>query len=72
MTKDYLFYVHYVLNGLCIYRCKTNDPYHVIGEIMYRSIEAITRMAFCEYNEIKMKFWIDEGYKIHEWVNKYD
>ena len=43
---NYLFYVKYGLSGLVVYRCKTNDPFHVIGEMVYRSLEHIEYLTF--------------------------
>lgn len=72
MTNDCLFYVRYALSVLIVYRCKTNDLYHTMGEMIYRGAEHINRLDFNEWSEHREQFWIDSGYKIHEWVNKYD
>ena len=70
--KDYLFYVRYNMSGLYVYHCKTDDPFHAIGEMIYRCFEHIERIDFVEQTEIKLDFWKEKGYKIHEWQNKYE
>jgi len=75
--KTYLFYVRkynilardYVLY---IYRCKTNDPYHTIGEIVYRTFEQIQRIDFVEETKSSLEYWKQEGKEIYEWNDKYN
>lgn len=76
-TKDYLFYVRQFSlfsgpNSLYVYHCKTNDPYHVIGEMYYRSQTQIEKIDFVEQTEEKLKYWKQEDKEIIEWRNKYD
>ena len=70
--KDYLFYVRYNLSGLRVYHCKTDDPFHVMGEMMYRCPEHIDKLQFVEQTDRKLEFWKDNGIKVWEWKNKYD
>lgn len=70
--KDYLFYVRYCMSGLFVYHCKTDDPFHVMGEMTYRCPEHIDRLSFFEQTDDKLEFWNKEGYKIREWENKYE
>lgn len=62
MINDYMLYV---------YKVKTKDIFHTIGEIMYRTIEEIKRIDFAEYTENRVNFWKDDGYEITEWRDKY-
>lgn len=68
---NYLFYVTFALSGLRVYRCNTNDPFHVIGEIVYREIEQVTRITFVKETPEKVKFWEDNNAKIEEFYLKY-
>lgn len=70
--KDYLFYVRYCMSGLFVFHCKTQDAFHVIGEMVYRAEEHIERIQFVEQTDDKLKFWAEKGYKIREWKNKYE
>lgn len=72
MKKDYLFYVRYCMSGLYVYHCFTDDPFHVVGEMIYRCEEHINRVDFVEQTENKLNYLREEGLKIHEWRNKYD
>lgn len=73
--RNFLFYVRYNLSGLTIYRCTTNDPFHVMGEMMYRSIERIDYINFVEETKEKTDFWESENYEIIDYdlryLNKY-
>lgn len=69
---NYLFYVRYSLSGLVIYRCKTSDPFHVIGEMMYRELEHIEYVTFKEETKEALDYWKDNDIKIEEFVLKYE
>lgn len=69
---DYLFYVRFNLSGLRIYHCRTNDPFHVMGEMHYRCDEHIDRLTFTEMTDDKLKYWSEQGYKLYSWINKYE
>ena len=62
LINDYMLYV---------YKVKTKDIFHTMGEIMYRTIEEIKRIDFAEYTENRVAFWKDGGYEITEWKDKY-
>lgn len=70
--KDYLFYVRYSLSGISVYHCFTADPFHVSGELHYRSIEHIERIDFVEQADFRLDYLKEKGLVIHEWKNKYD
>lgn len=70
--KDYLFYVKYSLSGLYVYHCKTDDPFHVMGEMMYMCPEDIDRLSFVKQAESNLEFWKENNFKIHEWENQYE
>lgn len=74
--KEYLFYVrkyNIFVNDytLFVYKCKTNDPFHTIGEIIYRTFEHIKRIDFVENSEGHEKFWKKHNTEILDWYNKY-
>lgn len=64
---NYLFYVTFALSGLHVYRCNTDDPFHVIGEIVYREIEQITHITFVKETPERLKFWENNKTKVEEW-----
>lgn len=68
---NYLFYVTFALSGLRVYRCNTDDPFHVIGEIVYREMEQVTRITFVEETPEKLKFWQNNKIKIEEFYPIY-
>lgn len=68
---NYLFYVTFALSGLRVQRCNTDDPFHVIGEIVYREMEQVTRITFVEETPEKVKFWEDNKVKIEEFYSIY-
>lgn len=62
ITRKYEFY---------IYECKTNDIFHTMGEIWYRTFERIKYMNFAEDNQETRNFWEKDGKKIYTWKDKY-
>lgn len=64
--KDYLFYVLYSLSGLMVYHCKTDDAFHTMGEIHYRSLERIDRMTYAEQTQKRLDFWKEQNQTIYE------
>ncbi len=75
-VKNYLFYVRkYSIctndYELYVYSCITADPFHVMGEMLYRSLEHIKRIDFIECTEGKLAFWKEKGKTINKWYNKY-
>lgn len=67
----YLFYVRLWDNKLTVYKCNTKDALHTIGEMYFRSLEKIERIDINEYTEQREKYWLDQGYTIYEWRDKY-
>ena len=70
--KDYLFYVRYALSGLTVYHCKTDDVFHTMGEMHYRTMERIDRMTYVEQTQKRLDFWKEQNKTIYEWRNKYN
>ena len=68
---NYIFYVTFELSGLRVYRCNTDDPFHVIGEIVYREIEQIIHITFVKETPEKVKFWENNKIKIEEFHQRY-
>lgn len=69
--KTYLFYVRFALSGLMVFRCKTDDPFHTMGEIHYRTIERIDRMTYVEQTQTRLDYWKEQNQSIYDWYNKY-
>lgn len=74
--KRYLLYVNkysFIDNDykLFVYETYTNDIFHTMGEMLYRSLEHIKRISFNDYTEERAKYCKDNGYEIHKYVNKY-
>lgn len=65
-TNDYELYV---------YGVKTDDIFHTMGEISYRSDTQVQRINFVvltpENRQAKFNFWEKENKKIYEWKDKY-
>lgn len=71
-AKSYLFYVRYSLSGLKVYRCSTEDPFHVIGEMVYRSFEQIDYIQFVEETAARDSYWESHNYEILDYKLKYE
>lgn len=76
MIKSYFFYVrkYSIFTNdyeLYVYKCKTADPFHVMGEMLYRSMEKIERINFNEVTPERENFWQEQNKKIYTWFNKY-
>lgn len=75
-SKDYLLYVrkYSIISNdyeFYIYHCCTNDIFHIIGEMYYRTLERIERINFVEDTQSRRKYWLAENKEILEWDNKY-
>lgn len=75
-NKDYLLYVrkYSIISNdyeFYIYHCRTNDIFHTIGEMYYRTLEHIKRIDFVEDTQSRRKYWLAENKEILEWDNKY-
>lgn len=73
---NYLLYVteyDYFSNQLetHIYKVKTDDIYHTIGEFYFRSFVRVARIQFVKYTEQRIDYWKQQGNKIYEFRNKY-
>ena len=74
--KEWLLYVReysvlkneYVLN---IYIVETEDIFHTIGEFYSRSLCSVKRIDYVEYSDKRMNYWIENGYNIIRFRNKY-
>jgi len=72
--KDMLFYVrkYSILHNdyvLVVYRTKTTDVYHTMGEIKARSMEEIKRIDWNDYTPEHENYWKEHGYEILNWVD---
>ena len=75
--KKYLLYVRkysIMINDykMYVYICETNDVLHTIGEMYYRSLEAIKRITFVDYSKEREEYLLAKGYEIYNWYNKYE
>lgn len=57
---------------LKVYKCNTKDALHTIGEMYFTAFEHIERIDINEYTEQREKYWLDNGYEILEWKDKYE
>lgn len=62
IAHDYLFYV---------YDCVTNDIFHTLGEVIFRTEEHIQRIDFVEDTPSRREYWANEGVTIYPWIDKY-
>lgn len=74
IEKDMLFYVrkYSIMHNdyiLVIYRAKTTDIYHTMGEIKARSLEQVKRIDWNDYSPERAKYWEEHGYEIYDWVD---
>lgn len=73
----YLFYVRqydFISNNykVKVYKCQTKDALHTIGEIHFRTEVEIKRIDINEWTEEREQYWIDNGYEIYDWKDKYE
>ena len=54
-----------------VYRVKTKDIFHSIGEMEYRTMEHISWISFVEVTEEREKYWAEKGVEIRTWRDKY-
>lgn len=74
--KKYILYVkkyNILINDyeMVAYIAETEDILHTMGEIYFRTLEAIKRIDFIPYKESSIKFCQEKNIKIFEWQNKY-
>lgn len=62
VKNDYVLYVYFV---------ETNDIFHTIGEMIFRAFEHIKRIDFNDYTKEREQYWLENGYEILEWKDKY-
>lgn len=67
VKKDYLLYVRMGDGKLRVLRCRTDSLYRVIGKIYSTSLEKIDRIDYNDYLPERERFWVEEGYTIHEY-----
>ena len=67
----YLFYVRFSLSGLKAYEAETNDPWHTMGEMIYRNIEHIERITFKEDNPASREYLKENNIEVWKWTDKY-
>ncbi len=76
MKKVYLFYVrkYSIIENdylLFVLRCETEDVFHTMGEMYYRTFEKIERITFFDYSKELEDSLCKDGYKIYDWTDKY-
>lgn len=54
---------------LVVYQSYYDDVYHTIGEMYSRTLEAIYRIDFVEWNEERKEYWNSKGVKPITWIN---
>ena len=60
---------------LFVYGTNTDDIFHTMGEIMYRSEAQVKSIDFVELTQenikSKLNFWQKENKTIYTWIDKY-
>lgn len=60
---------------LFVYGTNTDDIFHTMGEIMFRSETQVKSIYFVELTQeniqSKLNFWQKENKTIHTWIDKY-
>lgn len=56
---------------LVIFGVNTKDVFHTMGELMYRSITQVKRIAYVECTQEKIDYWLKNGFEIHNFKDKY-
>ena len=56
---------------LYVYRVKTKDIFHTIGEMKYRTMEKIEWISFAEETKASEEYWAEQGVEILSWRDKY-
>ena len=74
--KEYILYVRkysIMINDykLYVYRVKTNDVLHTIGEMHYRTFEHIERIDFVECTQSRLDYIKSKNLDIYDWYDKY-
>lgn len=62
MKNDYVLYIYFV---------KTEDIFHTMGEMFFRSLKHIKRIDFVNYTEKKENYLRSAVGKILNWKDKY-
>lgn len=63
LTNDYELYV---------YKTKSKDILHTMGEIKFRTLEEVKRIDIKKYDKETEQWWKDKGYQINIWYDKYE
>ena len=74
--KKYFLYVrqYSILKNdydLYVYLVESEDIFHTMGEMLFRSFEHIKRINFIEYSKKRENYLLSQGYKISNWKDKY-
>lgn len=60
---------------LTVYGANTDDIFHTMGEILYRSETQVKSIDFVELTQenikSKLNFWQKENKTIYRWIDKY-
>ena len=49
----------------------TKDIFHTMGEYLYRSETQIERIDQVEWTQEKLDYWLKNGFKVHNFKDKY-
>ena len=74
---NYLLYVrkYSILTNnyeLYVYKTKSKDILHTMGELEFRTLEEIRRIDIKKYDKETEQWWKDKGYQINIWYDKYE
>ena len=74
--KKYFLYVwkYSILKNdydLYVYLVETEDIFHTMGEMLFRSLEHIKCINFIECSKKRENYLLSQGYKISNWKDKY-
>ena len=57
--------------NLVVYGVNTEDIFHTMGELMYRSPTQVKRIIYAECTQENLNYWLKNGFEIHNFKDKY-
>ena len=57
--------------NMVIYGVNTEDIFHTMGELMYRSPTQVKRISYVECTQENLNYWLKNGFKVHNFKDKY-
>ena len=57
--------------NLVVYGVNTEDIFHTMGELMYRSYPQLKCITYVECTQENFNYWLKNGYEIHNFKDKY-